>query len=84
MCEIGLYGIGDLESIKMKADFLKNVPLLDRGYSEMILFESSEMKNGLVKSLSAKSFAKDDFTDEASPLRIQMKFHLSEEEIGIE
>ena len=47
MCEIGLYGIGDLESIKMKADFLKNVPLLDRGYSEMIMFESSEMKNGL-------------------------------------
>ena len=44
----------------------------------------SNFQNGLVKALSAKSFAKDDFTDEASPLRIQMKFHLSEEEIGIE
>lgn len=43
----------------------------------------SNFQNGLVKALSAKSFAKDDFTDEASPLRIQMKFHLSEEEIGI-
>ncbi len=43
----------------------------------------SNFQNGLIKSLSAKSFAKDDFTDEESPLRIQMKFHLSEEEIGI-
>ena len=44
MCEIGLYGIGDLESIKMNADFLKHVPLLDRGYSEMIwlIHERSE------------------------------------------
>ena len=43
----------------------------------------SNFQNGLIKSLSAKSFAKDDFTDENSPLHIQMKFHLSEEEIGI-
>lgn len=43
----------------------------------------SNFQNGLIKALSAKSFAKDDFTDEDSALCIQMKFHLSEEEIGI-
>lgn len=43
----------------------------------------SNFQNGLIKALSAKPFTKDDFTDEDTPLHIQMKLHLSEEEIGI-
>ena len=43
----------------------------------------SNFQNGLIKSMSAKTFAKEDFADEEYPIHVQMKFHLSEEEIGI-
>lgn len=43
----------------------------------------SNFQNCLLKVLSCKSFLKEDFTDEALKISVEMTFHLNSDEIGI-
>ena len=43
----------------------------------------SNFQNGIIKVLSAKPFVKEDFADEDQSIVINLRFHLSDDEIGI-